>query len=468
MLDKSPAVFVDIETSGLNCYHGRVIEVGVLRVEQAEVIDTFHSLINPETYLPPEVTLLTGIGSRELALAPNFYEVGEELAKILAGATFVAHNVRFDYSFLKQEFRRLGKEFAPKLLCTARLSRALFPEEARHGLDKIIERHGLKVANRHRAFDDAEALWQFSNVVRQRFTSDTINEAVKRQFRRQALPTWIDDSVINALPKGPGVYIFEGEDATTLYVGKSVQVRTRVLSHFSSDHAHPRELRIAQRTRRIRAIPTHGELSALLLESRLVKSLQPLHNRRLRQPNELVALKRRLTPQGYETITIDRHGLADSDDFRDVMAVYRTYGQARKALRTVAKEYRLCEKLLGLEKSPSGCFPYQLKRCNGACLNKELPVAYNLRVAEAFAKSRLKAWPYHGQVAVTEQSEGLGAKSLILDNWKVVAEVADDTEMPEAGVGASFDVDTYRILRQYLANPVNARRVKVLDRAPAV
>lgn len=460
-MDDSPVVFVDIETSGLSCYHGRVIEVGALRMESGTVVDTFDSLVNPEGYLAPEITLLTGIESRDLENAPTFYDIAPDLSKILDGAIFVAHNVRFDYSFLKQEFRRLGSEFAPKLLCTARLSRALYPEERRHNLDSIIERHRLKIKNRHRAFDDAEALWQFYQKVRRQFPEETIDEAVKKQLRRQALPTWIDDAVINNLPTGPGVYIFEGEEGNTLYVGKSVQVRTRVLSHFSSDHAHPRELRIALQTRRIRTIPTHGELSALLLESQLVKKLQPLHNRRLRQQEALVSLKRRVTDDGYETITIDRDGIGE-DDLRDVMAVYRTYGQARKALRTVAKEYGLCEKLLGLEKCLAGCFQYQLKRCQGACLKEELPVAYNMRVAEAFARSRIKAWPYGGQVMITEESSTLGPKRLVVDNWKVVAEADDDSEALEPAT-PSFDVDTYKILRQYLANPLNARRVKVIE-----
>lgn len=449
-----PLVFVDIETSGLNCYHGRVIEVGVLRVEKGNVVQTFNCLINPEGHLPDEITVLTGITGADLTSAPRFAEVVDELADLLDDAIFVAHNVRFDYSFLKQEFARCGREFAPKLLCTARLSRRLYPQERRHGLDYVIARHGLKVKERHRAFGDAQALWDFWQVAHAEHEPAVMEAAIAAQFKRQALPTWIDDEVINRLPDGPGVYVFEGDDGV-LYVGKSVRVRTRVLSHFSSDHAHPRELRIALQTRNIRAIPTHGELSALLLESHLVKTLRPLHNRRLRTQEILVTVRTERDASGYDRVVIDRDARLDQEQFDQILGIYKTYGQARTALRKIAKEHALCEKLMGLEKGSGACFGSQLKRCAGACVGKEKAERYNARVALAFMNSRMSDWPYDGPVSVVEHHETLGSKTLLLDKWRVIGESEGEQGVLSELATRPFDLDTFKILRQYFKNPRN-------------
>jgi len=207
---------------------------------------------------------------------------------------FVAHNVRFDYAFLKMEFERLGVPFRPQLLCTVRLSRKLFPQFKTHKLASLIERHGLAAPSRHRAYDDAHCLWQFYQLCLREFDLDTIEEAVKLQLRAQSIPSQLDRAQVEALPEGPGVYIFEDEDGEPLYVGKSVTVRRRVMSHFSSDYERGAELKLAQTVKRLRAVPTHGELSALLLESDMVKELQPLYNRALRQ-KERVALVTHLT-----------------------------------------------------------------------------------------------------------------------------------------------------------------------------
>ena len=147
----TPLVFVDIETNGLNHIRGRVIEVAAIRVENGKVTDTFRSLIDPETELPFYITNLTGITTNDLKGAPTFDQIAEDLRAVLKDAIFVAHNVRFDYSFLKQEFGRLGLSFLPKQLCTVKLSRALYPHVKGHKLGDIITRHNFSFAARHRA-----------------------------------------------------------------------------------------------------------------------------------------------------------------------------------------------------------------------------------------------------------------------------------------------------------------------------
>jgi DNA polymerase-3 subunit epsilon len=155
-----PLVFVDIETTGGSTQTSRITEIGLLRVENGQVVRAFSQLINPEVPIPRFITRLTGISDRMVANAPTFEEVSDELESLLEGAVFVAHVVQFDYGFIKAEYARLGRRFNTDRLCSVQLDRLLHPEQPRHGLDHVIKRLGVFVAERHRAFDDAEVLWK--------------------------------------------------------------------------------------------------------------------------------------------------------------------------------------------------------------------------------------------------------------------------------------------------------------------
>ncbi len=188
LLDR-PLAFVDIETTGSSPATSRVLEVGVVRVEGNRVVGTYQSLVQPDESVPSWITRLTGIADDYVAEAPRFEQAAAELRRVLDGAVFVAHNVWFDYGFLRREFGRLEMAFGPPLLCTVALSRRLFPEYRHHRLADLIERHGLVTAARHRAFDDAEALWQFYRVCLREFDLDAIEAAVRAQLggRRAAV-----------------------------------------------------------------------------------------------------------------------------------------------------------------------------------------------------------------------------------------------------------------------------------------
>lgn len=156
-----PLVFIDIETTGMGPQNSRVLEIGALRVENGKVTKTYKQLINPGEPVPSFITRLTGITSADVAGAPLFHEVAAELTELFRGAVFVAHNVSFDYSFIKAEFDRIGLLFAQDRMCTVRLSRKLYPGQRSHRLDEVIRIHGYSVTNRHRAYDDAEILYKF-------------------------------------------------------------------------------------------------------------------------------------------------------------------------------------------------------------------------------------------------------------------------------------------------------------------
>lgn len=179
MLDQTYTI-VDVETTGASAKFGRIIEIGILRVERGELVRTYKSLINPGQPIPEFITGMTGIREVDVLAAPSFADVADEVLELFEDSTFVAHNAAFDYGFLKEEFKRLGYGFALPRLCTVRLSRAVYPEYARHNLTALIERHGFSCASRHRAYDDAEVLWQFLQMLEKTLPAEDLEKYLKR------------------------------------------------------------------------------------------------------------------------------------------------------------------------------------------------------------------------------------------------------------------------------------------------
>ncbi|MDB5181943.1 MAG: polC [Candidatus Saccharibacteria bacterium] len=467
-LTEQPLVFVDIETNGLNHIRGRVIEVAAIRVENGKITRVFNQLIDPGSELPYFITNLTGIRSEDLRGAQTFHQIANELHDILSGAIFVAHNVRFDYSFLKQEFKRTGKTFLPKQLCTVKLSRALYPDQKSHKLESLIARHGFSFEKRHRAYDDALVLWQFLQLVHEKFPIETINAAVAKQLRQPALPKGIAHDLIKDLPESPGVYIFEDEQNNPLYIGKSINIKKRVLSHFGHDHDDSKEFKIAQTVKNISTITTGGELEALLLESQMVKEMQPLYNRKLRRMQKLLLAKKSYTEDSYLVVSLEEAHQLQPEDLSSTLAVYARRSRARDSLNELQKLYELCPKLLGLEKSKSACFLYQLHKCRGACAGHETAEEYNKRVLLAFERQRIQEWPYSSPVLLQEKNiEGLQPTTgLIVDQWCVIAEVSQDEYCePEIKTRrGTFDLDTYKILQSFLETKLHKLRVQPLSR----
>lgn len=156
-----PLVFLDIETTGASARSSRITEIGALRVEEGVIVGKFSELVNPEEHIPAFISRMTGITDEMVWDSPTFQGIAHELEYFMDGAVFIAHHVNFDYSFIREEYAKLKNNFSMDRACTVRLDRRLYPDQRSHALDRIIERMGLEVANRHRAFDDAEVLWKF-------------------------------------------------------------------------------------------------------------------------------------------------------------------------------------------------------------------------------------------------------------------------------------------------------------------
>ena len=461
-----PLVFVDIETNGLSYTRGRIIEIAVIRVENNEITESVSYLLNPGTRLPVFITDLTGIKDADLTGAPAFEDIAAELMDIMEGAVFVAHNVRFDYSFIKQEFARIGKKFNPSLLCTVKLSRSMFPAHRGHKLQNLIDRCGLQVISRHRAFDDADAMRQFINHLQVTFPRELIEKAIAQQIKSPSLPKALAPSLIRALPEGPGVYIFEDVDGKPLYIGKSVNIRKRVLSHFSQDHSSESEFKIAQTIAHIEALPTAGELEALLLESRLVKDRQPLFNKQLRRAQKLTIARSRVNADGYAELSIEDVDHIDPDNFEDILSVYTTKGKARKFLDDICKTYGLCPRLLGLEKGSGPCFSYQIKKCRGACVKAMTANEHNQLLQDIFGNKRLSEWPFDSPILLQEiNQDNEDYKSIVVDKWCLIADLSQPEECAPTVkfYNRHFDIDTYKILRAYIDTKRHQLNIKPIS-----
>ncbi|VVD80948.1 exonuclease domain-containing protein [Pandoraea anhela] len=464
----APMVFVDLETTGGNALEDRITEIGVVEVGPHGV-DQWSTLLDPGEPIPPFIQKLTGITNEMVKGQPSFGTLAQGLAERLHGKLFVAHNARFDYGFLKNEFRRAGIGFQADVLCTVRLSRLLFPSAARHGLDALIARFGLMPQGRHRALADADLLWQFWQKLHTIYAPDLIGQAVQRVTKRSSQPPQLPDEAIDALPASPGVYLFYGEGDTLLYVGKSVDVRARVRSHFSSDHQVAKDLRISQEIRRVEVRRTVGELGALLLESQLVKQLQPVHNRMLRRAASLYSWQ--LAPDSDTPRLVS----AKTVDFSGTGSLYGTFSSrygAESALRTLADEHRLCCAQLGLEKVAKGrpCFGYQVKRCDGVCVGDAPLDAHTARTREALATLQLDTWPYDGPIAIEEPGSQSGEVEYhVIDRWQYLGSVASrealDALIDNMPAATGFDPDIYRLLGRRLAQFDADARVLHLTRA---
>ena len=288
---RGPIACVDLETTGGMAVHHRVTEVGVVLLDDGVVVEQWSSLVNPGVRIPPSIEAFTGISNEMVEGAPPFEDLRREVRQRLDGRLFVAHNARFDYGFVRNEFRRLGEKFAAPVLCTVRLSRLLFREHARHNLDALIERYGLECAQRHRALGDAAVLPPLLAAFEQAAGRERLEEAATAVLGESRLPPHLPPDLADDLPEGPGVYLFRGEGGALLYVGKSRNLRSRVLEHFASEHRSGKEAKLTRQVRGVEWVETGGELGALLLESRLVKDLAPSANRRLRKPAGLQCVR---------------------------------------------------------------------------------------------------------------------------------------------------------------------------------
>lgn len=468
----SRLAFIDVESTGAHPVRDRITEIAILRVEDGEVVARWESLVAPGQPIPPLIEEVTGISDAMVADAPAFEAVADTVAALLEGCVFVAHSARFDYGFIRNAFTRIGREFEAPVLCTVKLSRALYPEHHRHGLDALIERHGLVCSARHRAMGDVEALWQFVRVLEAGFEPEVLARAAARAMKAPAQPPGLPEGLLEALPDAPGLYLFHaqpepppplGARDPALFVGRAQSLRARVREHFGGGARRGRDAELAARVKRVEWIETAGELDTSLRENALLRALAPPYNRPQEPAGAAFALRllpnRRRAPI-YETVAIAG---TDPADWHGLHGVFRNRREADNLLRELALLYRLCPRRLGLEGGNGPCTAYASRRCAGVCARRETPEEHDARLAGALAGVGVRPWPWAGPVVV-EEARAHGPRRLqVFDRWCHLGSAQDEAgALALATAPRAFDADVWRILARWLAVPAHLAQVREL------
>ncbi len=456
--------FVDIETTGTDFIHDRIIEISVLRVQKGKLVKTFTSLINPELPVSPFITEMTGITQKDLDKKPTFFDIKDQILDALDGCIFVAHNVRFDYGFIKTEFKRLGKNFRSKTLCTVKLSRHLFPHEFSHNLDAIIDRFQIDCINRHRAYDDAKVIFDFYQYLLKNIPKKDLENAFKIISHKSTLPPILEESEFELLPENPGVYIFYGQNDLPIYIGKSQNIKNRVLSHFQQSSTSSKELQLSTLVKSIKTIETPGDLSASILESNLIKTRNPLLNRQLRSVKKYFILKKITTPENYFSVEIEETSSIPIKDLENILGIFNSKKKIQNFLEVLAREHNLCSKLLHLDDSKGQCFLHQIDICYGACIEKESFLKYNLRFLEAFSKKTILKWPFSSPIIITETNPLNNlSEQFIVDQWCLLGNIKSEDELHNINFLKDdyvFEYDIYKIIKRFIKNPQNHSQIK--------
>ncbi len=393
---------LDIETTGGKYNEEGITEIAVYRFDGHKIVDQFSSLVNPERHIQPFVVNLTGINNDMLRNAPKFYEVAKRIIEITEGCVIVAHNAQFDNRILTTEFDRLGYAYEKETLCTVELAQKLIPDMPSYSLGKLTRSLGIPISDRHRAQGDAKATVElFKLLLNKDSDKEIITKYIRTDPKRHLEPKLLD--MIAGAPTNAGVYYMHREDGEIIYIGKSKNIKKRLTQHFTSDQRKSKRIQLE-----ISAVSfelTGNDLIAQLKESEEIKKKKPVYNRALRKNifhYQLVSFK---DESGYINLKIEK-----ADNRKTAITTFTNYQQARSSLYKITEENGLCQKLTSLYRSQTSCFLYEIKECNGACIQEEDAMSYNERV-ERF----LDKYSYENQnMLIIDRGREVDERSVIL------------------------------------------------------
>lgn len=363
---------VDIETTGGNYRMEKVTEIAIYKFDGENIIDEFQTLINPECNIPYFITNLTGITNEMVKDAPKFYEIAKKIVEFTDGCVFVAHNVNFDYGFIKQEFKNLGYDFTKKQVCTVKMSRKIIPGLPSYSLGNLCKSLGITIHARHRAAGDALATVQVLKLLLKKDLDSKISKSLTKVSRSGMHPSFNPDR-IKEIPETPGVYHFFNEKDDLIYIGKSINLRKRIISHFANEKTS-RALQMKSEITRIDFEECGNELIALLKESWEIKKFKPRFNRAQRRSIFTTGLFSYLDQHGYLRFYLDKTTAS-----KPGITAFTSASEAKAKLEEKVAQYGLCQKLCGLYHCEGACFHHGIGECNGACIQLESPEQYNQR-----------------------------------------------------------------------------------------
>ncbi|WP_431216182.1 exonuclease domain-containing protein [Puia sp. P3] len=378
---------VDIETTGGYAASNAITEVAIVLHDGNRELKRYETLVRPGMSIPRYVQSLTGISDEMVSGAPSFEQIAGQVYEWLKDAVFIAHNVNFDYSFLKHQLKDCGYELDCKKLCTVRLSRKTFPGAPSYSLGNICKYLGITIPNRHRAGGDADATVRLFEQILKAGGLEHIRTMLKGNSREQYLPVNLPAGQLDQLPMVPGVYYFHDQKGKVIYVGKAKNLRHRVTSHFSNNKPGRQKQEFLRNIYSISHETTGTELMAFLLECIEIKRLWPAYNRSLKRFEPSYGLYIYEDRNGYSRLIVEKRK-------RQLQPIY-TFSlllEGQTLLRRLVKEYRLCPKLCFIQRDNDTCIGLTAGDCDGACEHKESPQHYNDRV-EAAVSALIKSLP---------------------------------------------------------------------------
>jgi DNA polymerase-3 subunit epsilon len=369
---------VDIETTGGSARFEKITEIAVYLHDGEKITGEYVSLVNPERNIPYFITNLTGITNEMVEDAPRFFEIARDIVELTEGRTFVAHNARFDYSFLRQEFKSLGFNFKRNIIDTVALSRKLMPGHRSYSLGNICRDLKIEINGRHRAAGDALATVTLFKILldKDREINGKRSNLV-RNTRISKLNPRLDVAKVDTIPEEPGIYYFYDEDGELIYIGKSRNLQQRISTHLSNNTTN-RAMEMRDLIADIDYELTGSELIALLKESFEIKNNKPFYNRAQKRSGFQWGIFVFNGKDGYLNY---RYGLIDSDEIP--VSVFTSKERAKSKLASLVETYNLCQKLTGLYETTGPCFQFHVGICKGACCGKEPAEEYNVRAAKA-------------------------------------------------------------------------------------
>jgi len=445
---------VDIETTGGSARMEGITEVAVVVHDGEQILETFETLVNPQTGIPTYITGLTGIDNQMVRNAPTFEEIAEDLFDVLKDKIFVAHNVNFDYNFLRESFNRAGITFSSQKLCTVRLGRKIFPGYRSYSLGRLCESRGIKIEARHRAMGDAKATAiLFGQMMRE--NEEIIFKSLKRNIGEAFLPPNFPKAKFDKIPQECGVYYMLNEKGKVIYVGKAINIRERFKSHFSGNLLPKIKDSLKSEIVDLKWELTGTEFFALLFETLEIKRLWPKYNSALKRPKRLWGLFQFEDGNGYQRFQIApvRKGILPLETFF-------SHDEALEFTRGIISKFELCEKLCGLRKV--NCKKMTNSVCGGACTGEIKPENYNQRVA-AMLSSLAET---KGEISIElEAPEDFESVECVFENGILSKYIFRREEKPE-DTGFEWTVvpripETFYILRRFI-HTLRPESIKVL------
>lgn len=367
---------VDIETTGGHASANGITEIAICIHDGKKVVKRFETLVNPQRDIPIYISALTGITNEMVKDVPPFEDVAADIYHLIHGKIFVAHNVNFDFSFVRYHLAAAGYDLQTNKLCTVRLGRKILPGLPSYSLGRLCKHLGIDNQSRHRAMGDAEATAELFTLLLNSDTDNHIKQSLKQGSKDQLLPPNLPKKDVDQLPCTPGVYYFHDQKGKVIYVGKAKNLKKRVSSHFTGNNPGFQRQEFLRNIHQVSYQVCGTELIAFVLEAIEIKRLWPKYNRSLKRFENAFCLYAFEDQRGYIRLAVDKYR-----KYSDPIYTCNSLLDGYNLLNKLIEAFDLCPKLCFIQKNNEPCISAAGSTC--ACEGVESPDSYNEKVNNA-------------------------------------------------------------------------------------